>query len=103
MGLLLGGQGKGNLDAGIGSIDILIQMCFNNAIVIEADPFTEGVLGNFEAAIDITSERRGEVEADGESERFRSKAMQQGVFVAGLGQGQPELLPDLLLVGSTGG
>lgn len=57
MGLLSDGHREGNLDAGIGSINILVQMGLNNAIVIEADPLTEGVLGNFEPTIDITPER----------------------------------------------
>ena len=57
LGRLSGGQGKNNMDAGIGSIDILIEVCFHNAIVIEADPFTEGVLGDFEPAIDIAKTR----------------------------------------------
>lgn len=98
----MGGCRERDLNAGVGSIHILVQMCFNNAIVVEADPFTEGVLGNFEAAIDITAERRGEIEADGESERFRLEPTREGLFVRGLGQGQPELLPDMLLIGSTG-
>lgn len=95
----MGGCREGNLNSGVRSVHILVQMCFNDAIVVEADPFTEGVLGDFEAAIDITAERRGEIEADGESERFRSEPMRQGLFVRGLGQGQPELLADMLLVG----
>lgn len=43
----------------MGSIDILIEMGFHNAIIIEADPFAEGILGDFESAVDIASE--GEV------------------------------------------
>lgn len=102
LGRLWGGQGKSNMDAGIGSIDILVEMGFHNTIVIEADPFTEGVLGDFEPAIDIAAERRGEIKADGEGEGFRLKPMQQSSFVGGLRQGQPELLTDMLLIDSTG-
>lgn len=77
-------------------------MRFDNAIVIEADSLTEGILGNFKASIDIAAERRGEIKADREGKGFRLKPMHQRSFVGGLRQGQPELLPDMLLVGSTG-
>jgi len=60
-------------------------MRFDNAIVIEADPLAEGILGDFETAVDIAAERRGEIEADGEGERFRAKPMHQSLFVGGLG------------------
>jgi hypothetical protein len=77
-------------------------MCFHNTIVIEADSLTEGILGDFKASIDIAPERRGEIKADREGEGFRLKPMHQRSFVGGLRQGQPELLPDMLLIGSTG-
>lgn len=101
LGSLPGGQGEGNLDAGMGSIDILIEMGFHNAIIIEADPLAEGILGNFVSAVDIASERRGEIKPNGEGERFRLKPMHQRSFVGRLRQGQPELLPDMLLIRST--
>jgi hypothetical protein len=78
-------------------------MCLHNTIVIEADSLTEGVLGDFKPAIDIAAERRGEIKVDREGEGFRLKAMHQRSFVRGLRQGQPELLSDMLLIGSTGG
>lgn len=60
-------------------------MCFNNAIVIEADSLAEGILGDFEASVDVAAEGRSEVEADGEGERLGSKPSHQGLFVRGLG------------------
>lgn len=77
-------------------------MCFHNTIVIETDSLTEGILGDFKAAIDIAPERRSEIKADREGQGFRLKPMHQRSFVGGLRQGQPELLSDMLLIGSTG-
>ncbi len=102
MGLLSDRQGEREPDARVRSIHILIEMCFYNAIVIEADPFTEGVLGDFEPAIDIAPERRGEKKADREGQGFRLESMHQSSFVRGLRQSQPELPTGLLLIGSAG-
>lgn len=77
-------------------------MGLHNPIIIEADSFTEGILGDLEASIDVAAEWRREIETDRESERFRLKPMHQRSLVGGLRQGQPELLPDMLLIGSTG-
>ena len=77
-------------------------MGFHNAVVIEADPLAESILGDLETAIDIAAERRGEIEADGEGQRLRSQPMHQALFVRGLGEGQPELLTDMLLIRATG-
>ncbi len=100
--MLLGGQREGHLDAGISSIDILVEMDLHNPIVIEADPFAEGILSDLEASVDVTAEWGCEIETDGEGQRFGSQPMHQNLLVRGLGERQPELLSDMLLIDSTG-
>ena len=56
MAELLSGRGEGELNARVGPVNVFIEMCFNNAIVIQPNPFTEGILGDLEAAIDIPTE-----------------------------------------------
>lgn len=95
-------RGEGDPDARGRSIHILVEMRFDNAIVIEADSFAESILGDFQSAVDIPAEGGCEIEANGEGQGFRAKPMHQGLFMRGLGESQPELLTGLLLIGSSG-
>jgi hypothetical protein len=40
---------------------MLVQMGFDNAVIVHAKPFTEGILRDLEPPVDITSQSRGEV------------------------------------------
>lgn len=99
---LLHGRGEDDPDARGRSIHILVEMSFDDAIVIDADSLAEGILCDFESAVDIAAERRGEIEVDGEGQGFSAKPMHQRVLVGRLGESQPELLTGLLLIGSSG-
>lgn len=60
-----------HFDARVVSIDVLVEVGFDNAVVVDAEPFTEGILRNLEPAIDVSSQRRSEIEPDGQSEPIR--------------------------------
>ena len=97
------GWGEDDPDARGRSIHILVEMRFDDAIVIEANSLAEGILGDFESAVDVAAERRREIEADGEGQRFSAEPLHQRALVGGLGKRQPELLTGLLFIGSSGG
>ena len=52
-------------DARVVLIDVLVEVGFDDAVVVDAEPLTEGVLRDLEPAIDISSQGRGEIESDG--------------------------------------
>ena len=95
-------QRERHFDTGIGAVQIFVKMGLNDAIVIQSDSFTEGVLGDLEAAIDIAPQGRSEIEPDGEGQGLRAKTMEQRLFMSGLGKGEPELLPDMEFESSPG-
>ena len=77
-------------------------MRFDNAVVVQPDSFTEGVLGDLEPTVDVPTQGRGEVEPDGEGQRIRTQALQQCLFLWRSGEGEQELLPHMELVRSSG-
>jgi len=46
-------------------IDVLVEVGFDDTVVVDAEPFTEGILRDLEPAIDISSQGRGKIEPDG--------------------------------------
>lgn len=39
----------------IGFVDLFIQMGFNDAIVVQAEPFADRILGDLQTAIEVAS------------------------------------------------
>ena len=50
---------------------MFIEMGFNNAIVVDAESLTEGILRNLEPAIDVSSQGRGKIEPNGQGKPAR--------------------------------
>lgn len=98
-----GGRSKTDFDARVSLIEVLIQVGFDDSIVIETQAFAERVLGDLKPSIDIATQGRGEEEPDGESQRPRLEPMHQRCAGRRLGQRDPELPSHLGLVGSSGG
>ena len=46
-------------------IDMFVEVGFDNPVVVDTESFTEGILGNFETAINISPESRSKVESNG--------------------------------------
>ena len=44
-----------DFNAGIGFVDPFVQMGFNDAIVVQAEPFADRILGDFQTAIQVAS------------------------------------------------
>jgi hypothetical protein len=44
-----------NFDARVVFVDVLIEVGFDDAVVVDAEPLTERILCNLESAIDIPS------------------------------------------------
>jgi hypothetical protein len=54
--LLRAGRGRQiYFDAGVVPIDVFVEMRFDDAVVVDAESFTEGILRDFEPAIDVSS------------------------------------------------
>ena len=60
-----------HFDARVVLIDVFVEVGFDDAVVIDAETFTEGILRNLEPTVDVTSEGRGKVEADRQGEPVR--------------------------------
>ena len=52
-------------DARVVLVDVFVEVGFDDAVVVDAEPFAEGILRDLEPAIDISSQGRGEIEPDG--------------------------------------
>jgi hypothetical protein len=50
----------------MGLVEILVEMGFDDPIVVQAEAFTERILGDLKAAIYIASQGRTEKESDGQ-------------------------------------
>jgi hypothetical protein len=61
-------------------------MSFSNAIVVDAESLTEGILRNLEPAIDVSSQGRGKIEPNGQGKPARLESGKQGSPVSGLRQ-----------------
>jgi hypothetical protein len=53
-----------HLDARVVFIDVFVEVGFNDAIVVDAESFAEGILRDLEPAIDVSPEGGSKVEPD---------------------------------------
>ena len=102
----LGALGTGcrcqmHFDARVVLIDVFVEVGFDDAVVVDAETLTEGILRNLEPTVDVSSQGRGKVEADGQGEPVRLESCQESSPVCGLGQLQPYELSHLGLIGTT--
>nr|WP_245631051.1 hypothetical protein [Candidatus Nitrospira nitrificans] len=44
-----------DFDTRVGFVDLLIQMSFNDAIIVYAKPFADRILGDLQTAIEVAS------------------------------------------------
>lgn len=51
-------RGQVHFNAGVGFVDVLIEVSFDDAIVVDPEAFAKRVLGNLEPAVDIAPESR---------------------------------------------
>ena len=49
-------------------IDVFVEVGFDDAVVVDAESLTEGILRDLEPAIDVSSQGRGKIESDGQGE-----------------------------------
>ena len=54
MALGAAGRGQGYFDARVVLIDVFIQVGFNDAVVVDSESLTEGILCNLESTIDVS-------------------------------------------------
>jgi hypothetical protein len=65
-----------HFDARVVLIDVFIEVGFDDAVVIDAEPLAEGILRDLEPAIDVSSQGGGKIEPDGEGEPLRLESCQ---------------------------
>ena len=53
-----------HFDARVVSIDVFVEVGFDDAVVVDAEPLAEGILCNLEPAVDVSSQGRGKIEPD---------------------------------------
>lgn len=90
-----------HFDARVVLIDVFVEVGFDDAIVIDAESLTEGILRNLEPTVDVSSQGRGKVKADGQGEPVRLESCQESSSLCGLRQLQPYELSHLGLIGTT--
>lgn len=64
---------------------LFVQVNLHDPVIVEAEGFAEGILGDLEPSVHVAAERGDEMEADGEGQRAGSEAVAQRSFVRGLG------------------
>ena len=89
------GRREADLDAGVGFVDVFIEVGFHDTIVVDAQPFAKSVLGDLETAVHITPQCRGEVETNGKGESTGLQPGEQGCPVRHFRQRQPDELADV--------
>ncbi len=52
-------------DARVVLVDVFVEVGFDDAVVVDAESFTEGILRNLEPAIHVSPQGRGKIESDG--------------------------------------
>jgi hypothetical protein len=60
-----------HFDARVIFIDMFVEVGFDDAVVVDAESLTEGILRDLEPAIDVSSEGRSKIESDGQGEPLR--------------------------------
>jgi hypothetical protein len=90
-----------HFDARVFLIDMFVEVGFDDAVVIDTEPLTEGILRNLEPAIYVSPQCRRKIEPDGQGEPFRLELSKEGGTVSGLRQLQPHELSHLGLIGTT--
>jgi len=48
-------KGQGAFHSGTGGIGIFVEVNFGDAVVVQADGLADGILGDFEAAVQISA------------------------------------------------
>lgn len=91
-----------DFDARVGFVDLFVQVSFNDAIVVQAEPLADRILGDLQPAIEVASQGGSKKESDSERERSRLKAILQGDSSGGLGQCQPYLPADIGFIHASG-
>ncbi len=91
-----------HFDTRIVLIDVFVEVSFDDAVVVDAESFTEGILRDLEPAVDVAPQGRGKIEANGQGQPLRLESCKQGGPVGGLRQLQPHELPHLGLIRATG-
>lgn len=92
---------QAHFDARVVLVDVFVEVRFDDAVVIDAEAFAEGILCDLEPAIDVSPESRGEIEPDGEGEPLGLELYKQSSLVSGLCQFQPHELSHLGFIGAT--
>ena len=95
-------RGQAHFNTGVGFVDVLVEVSFDDAIVVDPEAFAKRILGNLESAVDIAPEGRRKVEADRQAQRRRLKLGKECRSLRSLRQAQPDELSDLRLVVSSG-
>jgi len=50
-----------DFNARVGLVNVFVKVGFDDAVVIHAQPFAEGVLGNLEPPVDVSAQSRREI------------------------------------------
>lgn len=87
-------KGQGAFHSGTGGIGIFVEVNFGDAVVVQADGLANGILGDFEAAIQISPEGRFKIKSDGQCDRMASQAFKEFRPVGRLVEDGREMFPD---------
>ncbi|MDR4469424.1 MAG: hypothetical protein MRJ68_14200 [Nitrospira sp.] len=55
---------------------MFVQMGFDDAIIVDPKPLTDGILSDFKTAIEVTAERGGKEKVNGDHQWFRKELIQ---------------------------
>ena len=92
-----------HFDAGMNTVPMLVQVDFQDPIIVDSERLAEGILRDLEPAIYVPAQRRGEIEVNGERERVRTKGSKQVIAVGATCKGNQNLSSCQHLIASTRG
>lgn len=73
------------------TVPVLVQVDFQDPIIVNAERLAEGILRDLEPAIHVPAQRRGEIEVNGERKMVRTKGSEQVIAVGATCKGDENL------------
>ena len=54
-----------HFDSRVVLIDVFVEVGFDDAVVVDPEPLTEGILRDLQSTVDVSSQGRGKIKTDG--------------------------------------
>lgn len=100
--VMSGGRRQEDFNARVRTIDVFVQMRFDNAVIVQSQTFAQRILRNFEPSIDVPAQGGRKIKADRERKTTGLQVVQEGSPMGKRRQRHPDELSHLGLVRTAG-